>query len=127
MKARLCIIKLEARLAAQEITANVVQRTLEERLSRIQSSHSSDDPSNKDKTELSPGASNQAKNVPEGAGSESSGYANMDVGSTVDIVRLPGGHVDDCLCGITNGNDSNDYFNSDLCLVAWSICRTVIS
>ena len=91
-----------------------MHRTLEERLSRMQSSHSGDDPSNEDKTELSPGPSNQARNMPEGTCSESPGCANMDVGSNTDIVRLPGEHVDACLYGVTSGDDSNDYFKSDL-------------
>ena len=53
-EARLNIIELEARLSAREITANIMQRTLEERLALMQSSHSSDDPSDGDKADLSP-------------------------------------------------------------------------
>ena len=53
-EARLNIIELEARLAAREITAGIMQRTLEERLARIQSSHSSDDPLDEDTAVLSP-------------------------------------------------------------------------
>ena len=49
-EARLRILELEAMLAAR----NVMQLTLEERLARIQSSHSSDDPSERDKPRLSP-------------------------------------------------------------------------
>ena len=53
-EARLHIIELEARLAAREITADMMQRTLEERLACIQSSHPSDDPFDEDKADLSP-------------------------------------------------------------------------
>ena len=53
-EARSNIIELEARLAAREITAGIMQRTLEERLARIQSSHPSDDPLDEDKADLSP-------------------------------------------------------------------------
>ena len=49
-EARLRILELEAMLAAR----NVMQRTLEERLARIQSSQSSDDPSGSDNPRLSP-------------------------------------------------------------------------
>ena len=48
--ARLRIVELEATLAAR----GVIQRTLEERLARIQSSQSSDDPSGSDDPRLSP-------------------------------------------------------------------------
>jgi len=48
--ARLRILELEATLAAR----GVIQRTLEERLARIQSSQSSDDPSGSDDPRLSP-------------------------------------------------------------------------
>ena len=52
-KARLNVIELEARLAAREMTANIMQRTLEERLPLIHSSHSSDDPCDGDTVDLS--------------------------------------------------------------------------
>ena len=53
-EARLMIIELEARLSTRDITANIMQRTLEEKLALIQSSHLSDDPSDGDKADLSP-------------------------------------------------------------------------
>ena len=53
-EARLNVIEPEERLAARGITADIMQRTLEERLARIQSSHSSDDPLDEDQADLSP-------------------------------------------------------------------------
>ena len=53
-EARLMILELEARLSARDITANIMQRTLKEKLALIQSSHLSDDPSDGDKADLSP-------------------------------------------------------------------------
>ena len=53
-EARLMIIELEARLPARNITANIMQRTLEEKLALTQSLHLSDDASDGDKADLSP-------------------------------------------------------------------------
>ena len=73
-------------------------------------------------------ARNHAQSAPEGAGSESSNDAGMGVDSNADIVELPDIHADDCLCGITGGNNSNDYCTSiQTRLVALTICKITIN
>ena len=58
-------------------------------------------------------ANDQVQSAPESANVESPNNADIVGDSEVDVVGLPGIQADDCLCGITGGNDSSDCFNSD--------------
>ena len=56
-------------------------------------------------------ANNHVHSAPTSAGGDSPNDMNCVVDANSNDLGLPGGHADECPCGITGG--SNDYFNSD--------------